>query len=82
VQQVNWNNKDREGFAMSNDIKRLYRSRDERMLGGVGGDLAKYLNTDPTLIRLLFVLFALAGGPGIVAYLIMWIVVPLEPQGA
>ncbi|UCC86409.1 MAG: PspC domain-containing protein [Anaerolineales bacterium] len=66
---------------MSNDIKRLYRSRDERMLGGVGGGLAKYLNTDPTLIRLLFVLFALAGGPGIIAYLIMWIVVPLEPQG-
>jgi phage shock protein C len=67
---------------MSTDIKRLYRSRDERMVGGVSGGLATYLNTDPTLIRLLFVLFALLGGPGIIAYIIMWIVVPLEPQGA
>ena len=63
---------------MSNEIKRLYRSRDERMLGGVCGGLAEYLHTDPTLIRVLFVLFALAGGPGIIAYLIMWIIVPLE----
>jgi phage shock protein PspC (stress-responsive transcriptional regulator) len=66
---------------MSNDIKRLYRSRDERMLGGVSGGLATYLNTDPTLIRLLFVLFALLGGPGIIAYLIMLLLVPLGPQG-
>ena len=66
--------------AMSNEIKRLYRSRDERMLGGVCGGLAEYLHTDPTLIRVLFVLFALAGGPGIIAYLIMWIIVPLEPS--
>jgi phage shock protein C len=51
------------------------------MLGGVSGGLATYLNTDPTLIRLLFVLFALLGGPGIIAYLIMLLVVPLEPQG-
>ena len=65
---------------MSDEIKRLYRSRDERMLGGVCGGLAEYLHTDPTLIRVLFVLFALAGGPGIIAYLIMWIIVPLEPS--
>ena len=65
---------------MSDEIKRLYRSRDERMLGGVCGGLAEYLHTDPTLIRVLFVLFALAGGPGIIAYLIMWVIVPLEPS--
>ena len=65
---------------MSDEIKRLYRSRDERMLGGVCGGLAEYLHTDPTLIRVLFILFALAGGPGIIAYLIMWIIVPLEPS--
>ena len=65
---------------MSDEIKRLFRSRDERMLGGVCGGLAEYLHTDPTLIRVLFVLFAPAGGPGIIAYLIMWIVVPLEPS--
>lgn len=65
---------------MSDEIKRLYRSRDERMLGGVCGGLAEYLHTDPTLIRVLFILFALAGGPGIIAYLIMWVIVPLEPS--
>ena len=65
---------------MSDEIKRLYRSHDERMLGGVCGGLAEYLHTDPTLIRVLFVLFALAGGPGIIAYLILWIIVPLEPS--
>jgi phage shock protein C len=68
-------------MIMSNEIKRLYRSRNERMLGGVCGGLADYLNTDPTLIRLLFVVFALAGGPGIIAYLIFWILVPLESEG-
>jgi phage shock protein C len=65
---------------MTSEIKRLYRSRNERMLAGVCGGLAQYLNADPTLIRLLFVVFALAGGPGIIAYLIFWIVVPLEPK--
>jgi phage shock protein PspC (stress-responsive transcriptional regulator) len=65
---------------MSDEIKRLYRSRDERMLGGVCGGLAEYLHTDQALIRVLFVLFALAAGPGIIAYLVMWIIVPLEPS--
>jgi len=65
---------------MSAEIKRLYRSRKERMIGGVCGGLANYLNADPTLIRLLMVLFALAGGPGLIAYLILWVVVPLEPE--
>jgi phage shock protein C len=64
---------------MSSEAKRLYRSRDDRMIGGVCGGLAEYLNVDPTLIRLLLVLLAFAGGPGIVAYLILWIIVPLEP---
>ena len=44
--------------------KRLYRSKRQRMLGGIAGGLAEYLNTDPTLIRLLFVLLALPGGAG------------------
>lgn len=67
---------------MTSNTRRLYRSRQECMIGGVCGGLAEYLNTDPTLIRLLFVLFALAGGPGLIAYLILWIVVPQEPLGA
>jgi phage shock protein C len=49
------------------------------MIGGVCGGLGVYLGIDPTIVRLLFILFALAGGPGLVAYLIMLIVVPEEP---
>jgi hypothetical protein len=44
--------------------------------------LAQYFNTDATLIRVLFVVLGLLGGPGIVIYLPMWIVVPEEPLGA
>ena len=58
--------------------KRLYRSKRQRMLGGIAGGLAEYLNTDPTLIRLLFVLLALPGGAGLFVYLVAWIIMPEE----
>ncbi|HLA98251.1 MAG TPA: PspC domain-containing protein [Anaerolineales bacterium] len=64
---------------MTTEYKRLYRSTKERMIAGVCGGLAEYFGIDPTLVRLLFVLAALAGGPGLLAYLIMLIVVPEEP---
>lgn len=66
---------------MSSEIKRLYRSRTDRIIGGVSGGLGQYLGIDPTVVRLLFIIFALAGGPGLLAYIIMLIVVPLEPEG-
>ena len=61
--------------------KRLYRSQNERMIAGVCGGLAEYFDIDPTLVRLAMVLLALAGGPGLVLYIIMAIVVPEEPLG-
>ncbi|MFZ5807746.1 MAG: PspC domain-containing protein [Chloroflexota bacterium] len=64
---------------MNETVKRLYRSRKERMLGGVCAGLGEYLRVDPTLLRLLFVLFTLMGGQGILAYLILWVIVPDEP---
>jgi len=64
---------------MSTDIKRVYRSRQDRMVGGVCGGLGDYFEVDPTLIRLLFVIGTFAGGPGVLAYLILLVVVPLEP---
>ncbi len=64
---------------MATEVKRLYRSRDDRVIGGVCGGLGKYLAMDPTVVRLIFVLLALAGGPGLLAYLILLIVVPEEP---
>ena len=66
---------------MTSDIKRLYRSRQERVLGGVCGGLAKYFDIDPTLVRLLFVIATLFGGPvGLIAYLLFLIFVPNEPE--
>ena len=63
--------------------KRLYRSRKERMVAGVCGGLAEYFDVDPTIIRLLVVaLSILAGGSGVVIYIVMAIVVPEEPVGA
>jgi phage shock protein PspC (stress-responsive transcriptional regulator) len=64
---------------MNETVKRLYRSRKERMLGGVCAGLGEYLRVDPTLLRLLFILFTLMGGQGILAYLILWVIVPDEP---
>ena len=59
--------------------KRLYRSKDERMIWGICGGLAKHLNIDPIIIRLLAVLTIFFGGWGILAYIILRFVVPLEP---
>ena len=64
------------------ETKRLYRSNKDVMLGGVAVGLADYFNLDPTLIRLIFVLLALAGGPGIIIYLILWIIMPRNPDPA
>jgi phage shock protein C len=58
---------------------RLYRSRTDRMIGGVAGGLAEYLNIDPVLTRLGFVLFAFAGGAGVLIYVIAWIIIPEQP---
>ena len=58
--------------------KRLYRSRNQRMIWGVCGGLAQYFNIDPTIIRLIFILAIPLGGIGIIAYIILSVVVPLE----
>lgn len=58
--------------------RRLTRSRTQRMIGGVCGGLAEYFNVDPTLVRLLFVAMAILGGHGVLVYLILWIVMPLQ----
>ncbi len=58
------------------ESKRLYRSRNQRMICGVCGGIAEYFNIDPTIIRLAWVLFSLAGGSGILVYLIAAIIIP------
>ncbi len=60
--------------------KQLMRSVNDRMIAGVAGGLANYFDTDPTLIRILFILVTLLGGGGlgILIYLVLWIIMP-EP---
>jgi len=65
---------------MSEQTKKLYRSRQERMIGGVAGGLGEYLNVDPTLMRLAFVILTFFGGSGIPIYLIMWLIIPESPS--
>ena len=59
--------------------KKLYRSTTDKMLGGVAGGLAKYFDIDSTLVRVLFIVVVFLGGGGIIAYIILWIVVPQKP---
>ena len=61
---------------------RLYRSPSDRVIAGVAGGLAVYLNLDPSLVRIAWVLLAiLSGGIFVLVYLVMMIVVPLPPVG-
>ncbi|HBA64118.1 MAG TPA: PspC domain-containing protein [Lachnospiraceae bacterium] len=59
--------------------KRLYRSRNSRMICGVCGGVAEYFHIDPTLIRLAFVLFGCTGS-GILAYLVAAVIIPDENE--
>ena len=56
--------------------KRLYKSRDNRMLAGVCGGVADYFGIDFMLVRLGWILFCALGGSGILAYIIAAIVIP------
>ncbi|MEJ2747278.1 MAG: PspC domain-containing protein [Anaerolineae bacterium] len=58
--------------------KRLMRKSDDRMVFGVASGIADYLNIDPVIVRLLFVLMALTGGHGILVYLILTVIMPEE----
>ena len=63
-------------------VRRLYRSRDERMIAGVAGGIAEYFNLDPTLVRLglLLGLLLVAGPFGPLVYIILILVIPLRPE--
>ena len=60
------------------DKKPLYRSKSDRMVAGVCAGLAEYFDTNPAFIRILFLLLALAGGPGILIYIVCIIAIPEE----
>lgn len=58
--------------------KRLYRSEESKMLAGVCGGIAEYFDIDPTIIRLAFALFCVAGGSGVLLYIIAAIIMPTK----
>jgi phage shock protein C len=60
-------------------MKKLYRSRQNRMLGGVCGGIAEYFNIDPVIVRIVAVAFFFMGGSALLAYIIGLIVIPNEP---
>lgn len=65
---------------MNTEVKKLYRSRDERMIAGVAGGLGEFFSIDPTIVRLLFVLSVFFGvGAGLLVYIVLMLVVPEEP---
>jgi phage shock protein C len=59
-------------------MKKLKRSKKERMIAGVCGGLAEYFDMDPSMVRILYVLVSIlsAAFPGTLAYIIMWIIIP------
>lgn len=60
--------------------KRLYRSREEKMICGVCGGLGEYFNVDPTLVRIIWVVLGLfSAGTGLLAYLLAAIIIPERP---
>ncbi|MDB4978083.1 MAG: putative stress-responsive transcriptional regulator [Candidatus Peribacteria bacterium] len=56
--------------------RRLYRDGNDQVLGGVAAGIAKYMGIDPVVVRLLFVLLTIAGGYGILIYIVLWIILP------
>ena len=63
---------------MVKNVKRLYRSKTNKVIAGVCGGLGDYFGVDPVLFRLLWVLLMFGYGFGILAYLVAWLIIPLK----
>ncbi|PIU60928.1 MAG: PspC domain-containing protein [Armatimonadetes bacterium CG07_land_8_20_14_0_80_40_9] len=62
-------------------MKRLYRSKKEKIIAGVCGGIAEYFEIDPVIVRLVFVALVMAGFSSIILYIVAWIIVPVNPEG-
>jgi phage shock protein C len=60
--------------------KKLWRSRKNRKIAGICGGLGVYFGVDPVWIRIIFVIFFILGGAAFIAYIFLWIIIPLEPE--
>jgi phage shock protein C len=62
-------------------MKKLYRSQKDKKIAGVCAGLAEYFNIDPTIVRIIFIILLLPGGfPGLIPYLILWAIIPVQPD--
>lgn len=59
--------------------KKLYRSVEDRKIGGVCGGMGEYFDIDSTIIRLLWIAMIFAVGSGLIAYIVGWIIIPEKP---
>ncbi|CCU79920.1 PspC domain protein [Halanaerobium saccharolyticum subsp. saccharolyticum DSM 6643] len=61
-------------------MKKLYRSRKNKKVGGVCGGIAEYFDLDPTLVRLGAVILIFIWGAGLMAYIVAWAIIPERPE--
>ncbi len=61
-------------------VKKIYRSKTQKIIGGVCGGFGEYFDIDPVIIRIIWFILLL-GGVGLLAYIIAWIIIPIEPEG-
>jgi phage shock protein C len=66
-------------LSNSKPFKKLWRSRKDRKIAGVCGGLGEYFKVDPIWVRIAFIILLLLGGSALLVYLLMWLLVPLEP---
>lgn len=61
-------------------VKKMYRSGKNKVIAGVCGGIGEYLDVDPTIIRLFWILAFFVGGAGFLAYILAWLVIPKNPR--
>jgi phage shock protein C len=62
------------------DQRKLTRSSQDQVIAGVCSGLAKYFNTDPVLVRIIFFLLVFMGGSGVFLYLVLWLILPTDAE--
>ena len=65
---------------MTDNFKQLTRNVRDKKIAGVCGGLARYLDVDPNVVRIIFLIALLAVGGGLIAYLIIWLIAPEDPN--
>lgn len=61
-------------------MKRIYRSKKEKIIAGVCGGIAEYFEIDPVIVRLVFVALILASFSSLIFYIVAWVIVPENPE--